>query len=148
MADSSAPPKPRGWWMRLRDWLGAVPGWLGSESLGRRGERIAAEHLRGRGYVVLARSHRSRLGEIDLIARDGEWLIFVEVKTRVGHRRGHPVEAVDTRKQRRIVRLAEQWLKRNPQPAGVRVRFDVIGVVCPTDRSPPVITHLEHAFRA
>lgn len=149
MAESPSPQGrfPRDWVGDVWAWLRRAGGWFGGDGLGRWGERVAEEHLRQRGYRILARSHRSLLGEIDLIARDGDWVVFVEVKTRTGSAKGHPVEAVDARKQRRIVRLAEQWLKRHPVQRGARVRFDVIGVLRPADGTAPVITHLEHAFR-
>lgn len=131
--------------LRGRTWHEWLRSWFRRDSLGRWGERLAEDHLRRRGYRILARQYKTRLGEIDLIAEQGEWIVFVEVKTRVGLERGHPVEAVDPHKQRQLLRLAEAWLKRHPAPAR-RVRFDVVGILKRAD-GPPEIVHLEHAFR-
>src|SRR5690348_2345389 len=76
--------------------------------LGDRGERAAARYLRKQGMRIIVRGHRTALGEIDLIARDGDTLVFVEVKAR---RRGEPAEAVDREKQRRITLTALQFLR-------------------------------------
>lgn len=93
--------------------------------LGKLGEDAAAEYLRRRGYDILARNVRSSLGEIDLVALDGDGVVvFVEVKTR---RRGSALEAVDRRKQRRLTALARAFLARAgwlERPA----RFDVVAV--------------------
>ncbi len=102
--------------------------------------------------TILARQYRTPLGEIDLIARDGDWLVFVEVKTRQGTAKGHPFEAVDARKQRRLMRLAEAYLaeaRRRGVP-GIdrqRVRFDIVGVIDRGPGEPPSIEHVPHAFR-
>src|SRR4051795_1385517 len=77
------------------------------------GERIAAEHLQHRGYRVLARNFRTRLGELDLVAADERTLVFCEVKTRLsGSLRGPaaPLDAIGTRKRDRLRRMARQWL--------------------------------------
>lgn len=97
-------------------------------STGRRGEEIALRHLENNGYTILERRFRTRFGEIDLIADEGGDLVFVEVKTRTGHSYGSPEEAVDQRKQRRLVRLASAYLQR--RRCGDRsCRFDVVAVV-------------------
>lgn len=137
-------------WRTLVDWLGSW-GRAGA-SLGERGEELAARHLAGLGMTIVARRHRTRLGEIDLIARDGEWLVFVEVKTRRGTDKGHPFDAVDTAKQRRLVRLAEAYLAeaRRRGVSGLdqqRVRFDVVAVIERDAGQPPIVQHLPHAFR-
>jgi putative endonuclease len=94
-------------------------------ALGADGERAAAEFLEGRGYRILARNYRTRLGEIDLIAQEGPVLVFVEVKARVGERFGGPAAAVTPAKQLRIARLAQQYLAR--RRLGDRLcRFDVV----------------------
>jgi putative endonuclease len=93
--------------------------------LGRRGERIAADYLERAGLVVIERNYRCRAGEIDLIAVDGETVVFVEVKLRRGG--FDPLEAVDARKQVQIARAAFDFLLRRglmSRPA----RFDVIAV--------------------
>ncbi len=92
MAESPSPQGcfPRDWVGDVWAWLRRAGGWFGGDGLGRWGERVAEEHLRQRGYRILARSHRSLLGEIDLIVRDGDWVVFVEVKTRTGSAKGHP----------------------------------------------------------
>jgi putative endonuclease len=93
---------------------------------------------------VLYRGYRTKLGEIDLIARESETLVFVEVKSR---RRGVPAEAVTREKQRRITMAALHFLRRY-NLLEVRSRFDVVAIVWPDDRRPPEIEHIRNAFEA
>ena len=81
-------------------------------ALGALGERLACHELRRRGYAILARSFRTRHGEIDIVARDGDVLVFVEVKTRASRRYGTALEAVTAGKQRRIAAMARSYLAR------------------------------------
>ena len=121
--------------------------WPQGKSLGQRGEAAAAKFLKKKGYILVARSDRMRLGEIDLVAVDGRTVVFVEVKTRRSHESGHPAEAVDEDKQRRLTRLALTYLKRHnllEYPA----RFDVVAVTWADDRREPAIEHFENAFEA
>lgn len=127
-----------------------LPPWfLGSRRpLGRRGEAAAARYLRRRGYKIVARSAQLRPGELDLVAvaRD-RTLVFIEVKTRRSAEQGHPAEAVDAAKQRRLTRLAVTFMKRH----GVlesRARFDVIAVTWPDGKWFARIEHIENAFEA
>lgn len=103
--------------------------------LGQLGEEVAACFLAGRGFEILARNLRSRLGEIDLIARDGPTLVFVEVKTRRGDSGDPPQAAVDARKQSRLARLAVDYLARE-SPRELSCRFDVVAVTF-EDRGEP-----------
>jgi putative endonuclease len=112
--------------------------------LGARGERIAAAYLSDLGFRVLDRNWRCREGELDLVARDGDTLVFCEVKTRRGTGFGHPVEAVTATKQRRLRRLALRWLDAHDEHAR-DLRFDVIGVLVRSGR-PAVVTHLRGAL--
>jgi putative endonuclease len=112
--------------------------------LGDRGERAAARFLRRQGLRVLARGYRVHSGEIDLIARDGDILVFVEVKAR---RRGIPAEAVTPEKQRRITRAALHFLRKH-RILDQRCRFDVVAIVWPDDRREPQIDHIRNAFEA
>ncbi len=125
-----------------------VPGLCpGRQSLGRRGEVAAAEFLRQQGYTILKHSDRSKPGELDLVAWDGATVVFAEVKTRQHSTRGHPAEAVDPAKQRRLTRLAAMFLKRHgltDRPA----RFDVIAVTWPEGQARPQIEHIPDAFEA
>lgn len=113
--------------------------------LGARAEREAARYLRRRcGMRVLAKGYRTAYGEIDLIARDADRLVFVEVKAR---RWGTPAEAVTPEKQRRLTLAALHFLKRYgllEQPC----RFDVVAILWPNDKKPPEITHIPNAFEA
>ncbi|MFG1780926.1 YraN family protein [Rhodococcus oryzae] len=112
--------------------------------LGAWGEELAAGHLAKEGLTILARNWRCRYGELDLIARDGDAVVFVEVKTRSGRGYGTPAEAVTFAKQGRIRRLAGLWLAE--QPHGWRhVRFDVVAVVVESGRDP-VLEHLRAVF--
>jgi putative endonuclease len=80
------------------------------QGLGRTGERLAAEALISQGYRILERNFRCRYGEIDLVAEDGQDLVFVEVKTRRGSAHGFPEEAITARKQQKIIEVANHYL--------------------------------------
>lgn len=97
------------------------------KTLGFRGERAAEKFLSRRRYKVVARNYRCPLGELDLVALDGRTVVFVEVKTRAGHRCGTPLEAVGPRKRKQIVRVAEYFLAAHRLHDRC-VRFDVVGV--------------------
>jgi putative endonuclease len=101
-------------------------------------ERLAARHLEERGYRIVARNVRSKVGELDLVARDGEVLCFIEVRLR---RDGRGAESVDAGKRRRLVRAARQYLvaRRLGEP---RCRFDVVAVTV----DPPSCAILRDAF--
>lgn len=119
-------------------------GWL-TRWLGDRGERAAARYLRRQGFKILARQHSSRLGEIDLIALDGDCVVFVEVKTRRSDAAGHPVEAVTPDKQRQLTRLALAWLKQH-NLLEHRARFDIVAILWPEGARHPEIQHYRNAF--
>ena len=113
-------------------------------AVGAYGERLAERHLVAQGLVVLARNWRCAEGEVDLILRDGENVVFCEVKTRRGDAYGTPAEAIRPVKVRRLRRLAALWLTQS----GVRpheIRFDVVAVL-PQPRGATKIEHLRAAF--
>jgi putative endonuclease len=119
------------------------PGWF-TLLLGDKGERLAVRHLKRLGYKILARKSRSRIGEIDIIALDGECLVFVEVKTRSTHAAGHPAEAITFEKRRQLTRAALAWLKRAGQ-LDHKARFDVIAITW-QEGAEPVVEHYQNAF--
>lgn len=124
--------------------MNAIVRALVSRVLGRDGEREAARFLRRAGMRVLVRNHRAPSGEIDLIARDGDTLVFVEVKTR---REGVPAEAVTPEKQRRITLAALHFLRRH-RALEVRSRFDIVAIVWPVGARTPRVEHIRNAFDA
>ena len=99
-----------------------------NSALGAYGERVAARHLVDAGLEVLDRNWRCDAGELDLVLRDGEVLVFCEVKTRSGTAYGHPLEAVGEVKTDRLVRLGDRWMEERGVVAA-DVRFDVVAVV-------------------
>ena len=113
-------------------------------ALGISGEKLACEELVRRGYAVLATRYRTRVGEIDIVARDGDTLVFVEVKTRTSEDFGIPAEAVTRRKQRRIVTMA-RWYLSEKGLHGTLCRFDVVTVLCRRGLLP-VVEVLKNAF--
>lgn len=113
-------------------------------SIGGSGEDIAAVFLQRLGYVILTRNYRRRFGEIDIVAEEGDILVFVEVKTRSSAAFGSPLEAVDSRKQRRMARAALDYLSRSKQH-GRQARFDVVAVLLQPQGSPR-IEHIRNAF--
>jgi putative endonuclease len=110
------------------------------DDLGRRGEELAARYLADAGYTILERNWRCARGEIDIVARSGGELVFVEVKTRAGLAYGHPFEAITARKLSRMRRLAGEWCAAHPDERGL-VRVDAIAVLAPPD-CPYRIEHL------
>ena len=114
-------------------------------SLGALGEDLAVEHLRRRGYRIVERNYRCRLGEIDCVAIHGRTLVFLEVKTRASDAFGGPLEAVDARKRRRLTRLAQYYV-REKGVEGVAQRFDVVAVWMEGGR--PRVEVYENAFEA
>ncbi len=95
--------------------------------LGKSGEDAACRELQRLGYVILARRYRTRYGEIDLVARDGRTIVFVEVKARTNDRYGLPAEAVTLDKQARVSAMAEDYIARRGL-AGAPCRFDVVTI--------------------
>jgi len=115
------------------------------DALGDRGENVAARYLRNHGYNIIVRNFRCEMGEIDIVARDGKTLVFVEVKTRA-YDDPTPEEQVNETKQHQITKAAKFYLSRygTPQPPA---RFDVVAIVWPTGREPQ-IRHTTDAFDA
>jgi ribonuclease HII len=115
------------------------------EDVGRKGEEEAARFLEARGYHILERGYRGAGGEVDLVVRQGEELVFVEVKTSLAASMGHPESRVRPIKRQRIIRAARHYL--HHRTAGdAACRFDVVAVVL--GQGAPEIVHLEDAFRA
>ena len=109
-------------------------------AVGQYGEEVAAQKLRDEGLVVLDRNWRCSIGELDLVCRDGNELVAVEVKTRSSDLFGSPLEAVTPRKAARLRRLLAQWLgEHQVSPSGLRV--DVVGVRVPA-RGAAQVEHL------
>lgn len=113
--------------------------------LGRRGEQVAASHLLGLGYRILATNWRAGRYEIDLVVGQGATVAFVEVKTRSPGPQ-HPAEAVDWRKRRHLVRAASRWIATR-SPGAIEFRFDVV-TVCVSANQEELVKHIPGAFTA
>jgi putative endonuclease len=116
-----------------------------SHDFGRHCEDLAARHLRRIGFCILSRNYRAGHREIDLIARKGTLVAFVEVKGRQRRDFGHPLEAITARKRREIESVARQWLARHGRP-GWSYRFDAIAVQATGDGTL-LLEHAEDAWR-
>lgn len=112
-------------------------------SLGRCGEEAAALYLSAQGYSIVARNLRTPVGEIDILAKKANVLIFIEVKTRRSLAFGSPLEAVGPRKQRQIIRAAQWYLSDSPYRS-LQPRFDVIAILYLP--AGPKIEHIVNAF--
>jgi putative endonuclease len=113
-------------------------------AVGAYGERVAAQHLADQGLVILYRNWRCSAGEVDLVLRDGDDIVFCEVKTRRGTAFGTPAEAISHRKVRKLRELAAHWLAEtglHPRD----VRFDVVEVF-PQPSGPTRVAHIRAAF--
>jgi len=119
---------------------------LSRRELGDLGERLSARYLTREGCKVLYRNYRApQGGEVDLVCRDGEALVFVEVKTRTTSEFGNPGHAVNEEKQRLIIQGAQSWLRRLGRP-DVVYRFDIMEVTL-EERKVPQIRWIENAFQ-
>ena len=113
---------------------------------GQQGEELAAQHFERLGFEVLARNHRTRFGELDLVAYDGSTLVFVEVKTRRSDGR-EPWESLHDRKQSKVRRMAIAWLTEGvDRPYGAELRFDGVAVLLDAAGELVRLDHLEAAF--
>lgn len=115
---------------------------MNKREIGAHYEERAADYLKGAGYQILARNFRIRTGEIDIVARDGEYLVFVEVKYRADGAYGSPLEAVDYRKQQSIVRTAGFYMLAQGYGTETSCRFDVVAI------EGEQITLVQNAFGA
>src|SRR3989442_15781681 len=122
-------------------------------AIGALGERIAERHLERAGYQIVERNYRSRYGELDLVAADARYLVFCEVKTRVGAGRSGPAGALDAigpGKRRKLRAMAAQWLRCRPpgtaRPLRSRLRFDAIGVTLSPAGAVISVEHVPDAF--
>jgi putative endonuclease len=118
--------------------------WDAAQALGRRGEDLAHRLLQDIGMTVVARNFRTPTGsgELDIVARDGDELVVVEVKSRTNTEFGTPERNLDWKKEQRVIRGAEEFARRSDVPLS-KVRFDVVTVVF---SDPPEVKHRKAAF--
>lgn len=113
------------------------------KALGSKGEDLAIQFLKKKGYRIIKRNYKTSVGEIDIIARDGNTIVFVEVKTRTDDSFGYPFEAVNKKKRQKLKNLALLYLKRQVKESPVR--FDVLSIFY-TDGREREIEHIKDAF--
>jgi putative endonuclease len=116
--------------------------------LGDFGERVAATHLEAKGYAILDRNFRVAEAELDLVARDADTLVFVEVRTRRGGVQGAAALSVNARKAQQLQHAAAWYIEAHPQFADDPMRIDVITVELRRDGTLDKITHIEDAVRS
>lgn len=117
---------------------------MAAKNLGDRGEDAACAYLERQGFTLVERNWRTKAGEVDIVALDGDEIVLIEVKTRRSVSAGTPEEAVTPAKQRRYRRLAEEYLARVGDPE-TRIRFDVVSIlVIAPDRA--LLRHHRNAF--
>ena len=116
-----------------------------TQKVARIGEALAAQHLEEHGYQILEHNYRSRSGEIDLIAKQGKRIVFVEVKTRRTLKFGVPQAAVTPTKQKKISKLALRYLQTH-KLLDVPCRFDVVAIVLSSKSTLVQLNHIENAF--
>lgn len=113
------------------------------QKFGEKGEALAVRRLKKSGYQIIETNYRNPLGEIDIIARESDTIVFVEVKSRRSIRFGNPKQAITARKQKKISMVALFYLKATGQSAA-RARFDVVTVI--SNRDKPQIEIIKNAF--
>ena len=116
-------------------------------ALGDFGERLAAAHLEAKGYRILARKFDAREGELDLVAEDGDEVVFVEVRTRRGGASGQAERSVDARKAAKVLRAARRYVDAHPELAERPLRVDVVAVELARDGTLRRLAHYEDAIR-
>ena len=118
---------------------------LQTRNFGKNSEILAADFLQQQGYKIIELNYRCNLGEIDIIAKQGETLVFVEVKARNSYRRGNPKEALSYAKRKRISQIAMFYMKKNGQMR-VKARFDVVAIHPSENVEEPRIELIKNAF--
>ncbi len=119
-----------------------------NQELGRRGEELAARHLKEAGFRIVGRNVTNPLGELDIVALDGQTVVIVEVKTRANAAGGRrPADAVDHKKRRKLTQVATLFL-RDPRWRDRPARFDVVEVVVNPAGGAPMLRHIRNAFAA
>ena len=113
-----------------------------SNTYGKRSEIIATNFLKEKGYTIVEINYKNKIGEIDIIAKDQDYIVFVEVKARMSEAFGHPFEAIDERKQQKIHNVASIYLMKNKK-YGTKCRFDAISIL---GLENPEIRHIIDAF--
>jgi putative endonuclease len=113
------------------------------KALGSKGEDLAVTFLRKKGFRIISRNYKNYIGEIDIIAQDGETVVFIEVKTRANDSFGFPFESVHRRKRQKLRNLALLYLKKAGEE--LPVRFDVLSITC-TESGGMEIDHIQDAF--
>jgi putative endonuclease len=113
---------------------------VNKKALGEKGEEIAAKYLKNCGMEIITMNYRCKIGEIDIIAREGNTYVICEVKYRSNNSFGYPIEAVDYKKQQKITQVTKHYIMTNRLPDDISVRFDVIGIL------GKKITHIKDAF--
>lgn len=108
---------------------------------GESGEKIAAEYLKKKGYVIIDKNFKTNVGELDIVALDNDCLVFVEVKTRMSDKYGAPSEAVTAAKQKKISQVAAQFINKY-RYFDLNIRFDIIEIRMDLKE----INHIENAF--
>lgn len=132
-------------WQKIRLWLKRK--FTSQLSLGKQGEQLAARFLKQKGMVIVARNHRNRFGEIDLIAYDNQTVVFVEVRTRSGAVQGRPVETIGFSKQQKLTRAAIYFLK-SRQLQERSSRFDVVTIIWGKQCGQEQLEYFPNAFAA
>ncbi len=117
----------------------------GRSRLGSLGERRALEYLGGAGYRIIETNYRCRWGEVDIVARNGDFLVFVEVKTRRSHSYGSPEESVTKAKAQRLIAAAETYLEERQTPAA-QWRIDLVSVEMDRGGRVKALRHLQNAI--
>ncbi|HET7036703.1 MAG TPA: YraN family protein [Thermomicrobiaceae bacterium] len=121
---------------------------MSRQALGDAGERLAERLLVKKGYTILERQWRVRTGEIDLVALDGDLLVFCEVKTRRGAARGAAEEAVDPAKAARLLALGEDYVEAHPEHAARFWRVDLLAITLGPDGRVARVSHIEDAIQS
>jgi len=113
-------------------------------ALGKKGEDIAVKYLKKKGYEILDKNYKTSIGEIDIIAKDKDIIVFIEVKTRITKRFGEPFESITKEKKYRIFKIALFYLTKNKNLSHLQIRFDVISILF---KNQYYIKHIIDAFR-
>ncbi len=120
---------------------------MNRKTLGEIGEVLACKHLKRHGYAILERNYSTPIGEIDIVAEDGKILVFVEVKTRRSIAYGLPEEAINSKKIRKLIRLAQFYI-RNKRLYSKQMRFDIVSILMQSKFSKKSLKLIKNAFYA